>query len=214
MRSDQLLRAMHKVFSHDLPNQMVVLQSLLQLLDQDEAARLSGDGREYLRRLLNATRRASDMVRFLKEMGRLNSFTPRSETIALDALARELQGELHRLYPGRTFEFDGQWRVPALVGDARVFLSALLELFAGLLAPQGKWCHVAAGSERAGDGVALTFRLDEKSGAPRPVGFLQMIEQRMEIVLAGEWLRLCDAHLELTLPADGATRFTIAVPGS
>ena len=58
--SDHLLRAMHKVFSHDLPNQMVVLQSLLHLLDQEESARLSDKGREYVRRLLNATKRGGE----------------------------------------------------------------------------------------------------------------------------------------------------------
>src|SRR6266542_384953 len=53
-KAERLLRSMHKVFSHDLPNQMVVLQSLLQLLRQEEAQNLTDDGREYVRRLQNA----------------------------------------------------------------------------------------------------------------------------------------------------------------
>lgn len=212
MRSDQLLRAMHKVFSHDLPNQMVVLQSLLQLLEQDESARLSSDGQEYVRRLVGATRKASDMVRFLKEMGRLHAFTPRTEPIALETLARELQGELQHLHPDRQFEFDWQWQTPTISGDPRVFLPAILEVFAGLLRPHAKSAHVSARSEERADAVELSFAIDERSVPARPVGFLQMLEQRMEIILAGEWLTQCGAELRLMLPANDAARFSIIVP--
>ena len=99
MRSDRLLRSMQKVIRHDLPNQMVALVSLLQLLSAEETTRLSADGREYVRRLQNATVRASEMLRFLKQMEQLNSFVPRLEKISVPPLARELQGErrgLHR----------------------------------------------------------------------------------------------------------------------
>ena len=209
MRSDQLLRDMHKVVSHDLPNQMVVLQSLLQMLDLEESAQLSDDGREYVRRLLNATGRASDMVRFLKEMGRLNTFTCRTETIPLIALARELQGELQRLYAERHFEFDWKWHVPTIVGDTRVYLQAILELFAGLLHLHTKTCRVSAQCDPCGDALELAFHLDEKV---RPVANIQVLEQRMEIILARAWLALCGAGVEVTLPASGGTRFSIVVP--
>src|SRR5262245_42244724 len=68
-RAERLLAAMHKVFSHDLPNQLVVIQSLLGLLG-DEASRLSDEGRDMLRRIGAAAGRAGDMVYFLKDMAR------------------------------------------------------------------------------------------------------------------------------------------------
>ena len=60
MPSDRLLRGMQKVCSHDLPNQIVVLQSLLQMLQLEEADRLSPDGRDYVRRLQKVTRRTAE----------------------------------------------------------------------------------------------------------------------------------------------------------
>ncbi len=212
MPAKRILHGMQKVLGHDLPNQMVVLQSLLQLLDQEESVQLGSDGREYVRRLQNATRRASDMVRFLKEMSRLNAFLARSETIKLADLARELQGELQRLHPDQHFEFHWQWTAPTLVGDARVYLQALTELFAGVVDPQGRSCRVSAGSEDHGDAICLTFHLEEgRDGAPRHCT-VAALEQRMEIILAREWLTLGSADVELTMPMDGGVRFLILVP--
>lgn len=205
MRADRLLRGMQKVFGHDLPNQMVVLQCLLQLLNDEESPRLSADGREYVRRLLNATKRASDMVRFLKEMARAQAFTARSESIALAVLARELQGELQRLHPATRFEFDWRWGCPTILGDPRVYLQAILELIAGFLIPDRKACRLSATSELQGAAVEMAFQLDGICG-PLPA------EQRMEVVLAREWLALCGAGVDLIpLPA-GVVRFSIVVP--
>jgi light-regulated signal transduction histidine kinase (bacteriophytochrome) len=210
--SDQILGAMHKVFSHDLPNQMVVLQSLLQLLDQEESALLSDKGREYVGRLLHATKRGSDMVRFLKEMSQLNARVIRSETISLSALARELQGELRRLHPARQFEFAWQWNVPAIVGDPRLLLQAMLELFAGFLHPEGETCRVSARSERYGEAIELAFHVEETAPTALPRANPQTLEQRMEIILAREWLALSSAGVELAQPEGGVVHFSIVVP--
>src|SRR5260370_33622907 len=109
MRSDRLLRAMHKVLSHDLPNQIVAVQGLLQLLSLEESARLSADGCEYLRRLQNAARRTAELGRFLKDMEQLGGFTIQTGPVALADLARELQGELQQRYPATQFEFNWRW---------------------------------------------------------------------------------------------------------
>ena len=212
MGSDQLLRAMHKVFSHDLPNQMVVLQTLLQLLDQEESARLSDKGREYVGRLLHVTKRSNDMVRFLKEMSQLNARAIRSETITLNALARELQGELRRLHPARQFEFAWQWMVPAIVGDPRLLVQAVLELFAGFLHPEGETCRVSASSEQCGEAIELAFHVEETAPTALPPANPQTLDQRMEIVLAREWLALSSAGVELTQPQAGVVHFSIVVP--
>ena len=153
MRSHRLLNGLQKVIGHDLPNQMVVLQSLLQLVNEEESNRLSKDGCEYVRRLLNATQRASAMVRFLKEMARLNAFSPVSKTMTLADLARELQGELQQLHPTTRFEFDWHWSVPAILGDSRVYGRAMVELCTGFINPQGGQCRLSARSKRLGDAV-------------------------------------------------------------
>jgi light-regulated signal transduction histidine kinase (bacteriophytochrome) len=203
---------MHKVFSHDLPNQMVVLQSLLQLLSEEETPRLSEEGREYVRRLQNATKHASELVRFLKDMGRLNVFMNKSETISLNALARELQGELQNRHVDKRFEFEWQWNAPTIVGDPRTFSRALLELFAAFLPPQSTECRVSARSTAVTHAIELAFRLEVKPEAVPPIANAKMLDQRMEIVLAREWLALGGGRLEVKLPADGEVCFSILVP--
>src|SRR5262245_34668586 len=84
-RAERLLAAMHKVFSHDLPNQLVIVQSLLSFLG-DEASRLSDEGRDHLRRLQAAGGRAGDMIHFLKDMAALARRADPLEEVRLDAL--------------------------------------------------------------------------------------------------------------------------------
>jgi light-regulated signal transduction histidine kinase (bacteriophytochrome) len=212
MRSDRLLNGMQKVIGHDLPNQLVVLQSLLQLVNEEESSRLSKDGREYVRRLLNAAQRAGGMVRFLKEMAGLNAFTSVSEIISLTDLARELQGALQRLRPGIQFDFDWQWSVPAILGDSRVYGRALLELCMGFMNPQASHCRLSARSEPRGEAVELTLLLVEMNDAAPVWGPKQSLDERMEVILAREWLALCGAGLEFPVPAAGETSFSIVVP--
>ena len=218
MRSGQLLRGMHKVFSHDLPNQMVALQSLLQLLHAEEAEHLGDEGREYVRRLQNVTQRACDQVRFLKEMGRIASCSAKSEIIPLSALARELQGALQQKYPHHQFVFEWQWHVPAIIGDGRTFLLALSELCAGYVSTLAKQCRIAATSEAGGDTIALALEVVEvpaSKGESVPPSVSRWtshnLEQRMEVILAREWLALSGAELEVALPAAGSVRFSILI---
>src|SRR5689334_11074635 len=81
--AERRLTSMHKVCNHDLPNQLVVLQSLLKLMELEEAEHLSEQGREFVRRMQNASQHASSMVRFLKEMSGLGMRAARLEPIAL-----------------------------------------------------------------------------------------------------------------------------------
>jgi light-regulated signal transduction histidine kinase (bacteriophytochrome) len=209
---------MHKVIRHDLPNQMVALQSLLHLLNADESSRLSDDGREYVRRLQSATQGASDMVRFLKQMQQLNTFMPRMELIALNTLARELQGELQRHHPDQRFEFEWSWAEPSVRGDSRVLLQALLQLYAGLATAHENVCRIRAGSARRGDAIELAFELDERTSgvddgsAPTFKRWNQhALDQCPEIVLAREWLALANAVVDVSLPAGGFATFRISV---
>src|SRR5947209_2331068 len=90
-RADRLLRRMHPVFSHDLPNQVVALQSLLQMLEMEEADRLGAEGREYLGRLHRVGRKISGLARFLKEVGRLHGYQRRLDMVSLAVLVRDVK---------------------------------------------------------------------------------------------------------------------------
>jgi hypothetical protein len=207
---------MHQVCSHDLPNQLVVLQSLLKLLSLEEAEGLSGEGREFVRRLQNATRHASGMVRFLKEMGSLKTRAARLEPIALAQLARELQGGLQHLYPGRQFAFEWDWRVPTIVGDTRLYLQAILEVYAGLSHANGLQCRLSASSQEHADMIELAFHIEERlasdGGVVAAPAKPRAVEERREIILAREWLALCGAGIEVLSAGSAEARFFLVVP--
>ena len=99
-RADRLLGKMDRVLSHDLPNQIVAVQSLVQLLEMDKMSRLGPEGRECISRLHRVARRAHGMVRFLKELSRLHAPPRRVEEVAPATVIRELRAELHQQVPG------------------------------------------------------------------------------------------------------------------
>jgi light-regulated signal transduction histidine kinase (bacteriophytochrome) len=208
---EEVLRGMHKALAHDLPNQIVALQGLLQLLDQDESAALSPDGREFLMRLHGAARRTGALARFLKEMAQVPALTCKTATIVLDRFALEVQGELQRLHPDRQLDFRWNWHVPEVVGDARILVRAVTELFVGLLSSEGQACRIDGSSQASGTVIRLEFQMTvpETSAALRPI---ETFEQRMEIILARAWLSCCGASVEFTLPIAGAPRFCITLP--
>jgi len=201
---------MHQVIRHDLPNQMVALQSLLQFLSAEEANRLSDDGQEYVRRLQSATLRTSEMVRFLKQMEQMKAFAPRVEEIQLNTLSRELQGELQRLQPEKQFHFDWHWHNPTIVADSRTFLQALLRIFTALTNGAESRCEIRARSERRRSATELFFEIDEESSSAKNQS-QHSLEQSLDLILAREWLALSDSVVEVLPPTGGRVVFRILV---
>lgn len=204
-----LLQAMHRVCSHDLPNQMVAVQSLLKLLSDEEAAHLGAEGREFLRRLQNATSQASRMARFLKEMTALPTRSVVEEPIALAELARELQAALQNLCPRKRFTFAWDFPIPAIAGDARLIGQAILELFAGLARTEADECRLSASSRAHADGIELTFQIEETPAGHATKAKPGTVQEKMEIVLAREWLALAGATLELPPPTGTSVPFRL-----
>jgi len=217
MQSDRLMRGMHMVCSHDLPNQLVALQSLLQMLHAEEYERLSKDGREYVERMQNVMKRTSALARFLREMDKLHGQAAKPERLALSMVARELQGLLKQQFPDMQFAFEWQWTIPSITGDYRTFLQALAEILTWVLPSFGPECQVVGRSEARENRVAVQIALASEPTAndngphmaKRRFGS-KAVEQSMEIVLAREWLAVSEAALEIT--GDGGSRFAILVP--
>jgi len=127
-RSGQLLDAMHQVCSHDLPNQLIIVQSFINLLEMEEKRGLTNAAQEYLTRLAGAARRAGVMVQFLKDMARANHLQEPIETIELIDFVRELRAELTQRLPARRLSFDGNWTVAAVRAGRRSLQQALLKV--------------------------------------------------------------------------------------
>jgi light-regulated signal transduction histidine kinase (bacteriophytochrome) len=218
MRSDRILANMRNLIQHDLPNQLVAVQGLLQLLMTDEAVRLSDDGREYVRRMRNATKVASEMVRYLKQMEQLHAYVPRREEICLSTLTRELQGELRRLHPEKRFVFEWDWKEAKIIGDSHTFLSALIQLINSFDSEPGTLCRIRAISERQTNATELAFQVDSFEGpldgvaVPLPRCWNQhALDLSSGIALGRELLRLSNAELDLVAPMRGPIAFRIMV---
>jgi signal transduction histidine kinase len=95
-RLQRLLNACRHGLHHDLTNQLVALRGLLQLLEQDEAQRLSPAGQDYIRRLLGVGERTQALAHTLRELSRLGGAVGPREMVALPVLIEEVVAELQQ----------------------------------------------------------------------------------------------------------------------
>ncbi len=91
--AERLLAAMHPTCSHDLPNQILSLQSLVNLIEMDEVDHLGAAGQEYLQRLKAVAEKTAGLTDFLKALVRLIRYEPQPRAIAIADLFRELKAE-------------------------------------------------------------------------------------------------------------------------
>jgi signal transduction histidine kinase len=104
--ADALLACYRRVVGHDLPNRFVVIQGLLQILENEQSAHLTEDGRECLQRLKAAAQRAQGMVQMLAEIGRATPEPPPAQPTDLAEVAQEAAAEVGQLFPGRAIQYD------------------------------------------------------------------------------------------------------------
>jgi light-regulated signal transduction histidine kinase (bacteriophytochrome) len=216
-RAERLLTAMHKVFSHDLPNQLVVVSSLVSLLREEEE-KLSAEGQDNLRRLDGAAHRAADMVHFLKDMARLAKLAETMEVVRLPSLAREVQAELNQLYPDRRLQQKVHWEVPSVTTGRRSLYRAIVQLLRlGIEQFPHQAMELSLSSRRVAEQVEIAIAIEPVEGPllSNPPSVRQdrtVPEQRLEFVLARENLALWGGTLAAR-PAGGRTcQFAIGVP--
>jgi hypothetical protein len=94
-RLRRLLAASRRGLNHDLTNQLVALQGLLQLLEQDEADHLGPAGKDYIRRLVSVGRATQALARTLRDLARLGGELPVDEIVALPELVEEAVAALN-----------------------------------------------------------------------------------------------------------------------
>jgi signal transduction histidine kinase len=115
-------------FNHDLPNQLVALQGLLQVLELEEGARLTAEGLDYVKRLGATMRRLQAAVVLLKAIGRVATESIPAEEIALPDMAREAAAEVRHLLPGRPVTYHTRLLAAAARGPRSLLQRALVEL--------------------------------------------------------------------------------------
>lgn len=115
--------------SHDLRAPLRAVDGFSHALLEDEAGRLSEDGREHLQRLRAAATRMGQLIDDLLMLARVSRAELRRAPVDVSALAREVADELRRREPGRDVTVT---IAPGLraEGDARL-LRVLLENLLG-----------------------------------------------------------------------------------
>jgi len=192
--AERLLDALHQTNSHDLPNQVLSLQSLINLLDMDEATRLDAVGREYLRRLRAVADKIEGQVSFLKAISSLARHVPKMSAIDLPDLFRELQAEARSV-----LETPLTWSVHLAVhtvkGDHDLLypsLGDLLKAMVECVSPRtAKAVHIA--SSRAAERTVVEMAVSGLGLEKRAA----IMGQRSEVQLARERLRLLGIDLHV-----------------
>jgi signal transduction histidine kinase len=210
-RSARLLHAMHSVCSHDLPNRMVALRSLVHLIKMDGGDSLSPDLADMFDRLAGALDRTNHLVEFLKEMSRLNRCTPKDEPVRLASMAAEWRAELRGRLPQRDVDWQFHAAGDAFRTDRRLLHQAVvaLLLLGSELMPHSRISTQVRGTVHEGR-VYLTVRVhgSEPLLSPAP-----MVENRVEYALAAETLGVLGGTLECTAEPQGVA-FALTIPSS
>jgi hypothetical protein len=213
-RAARLLEQMHRVVSHDLPNQMVALQSLLQLLDMEDLADLSAEAREYVRRLGTVAGKAGSLVRFIKEMTRLHSYQPRIETFCLAALMPDVRADLALALPESALEYRIEGDSCRVQGDPRLVRLALVEVLRYLAGrvPAVRLQITLAGTEST-RGVELrgSVRAAHEAAGTMPLVLPGDADESCELVLARAWLAIGGGTLTRPATAESDWQLTITL---
>jgi light-regulated signal transduction histidine kinase (bacteriophytochrome) len=199
--AERLLTAVHPVCSHDLPNQMVSLHSLLNLLDMEEVDRLGEEGREYLHRLQNVAGKMATLIDFLKESVRLARLVPKRERIELAGLLEELRIETRSFLDG-TPDWATSLEADAVTSDEAALSQSLLEILRGS-AGSSQTLTVHWESRKIGDEVTLQLAAE---GAAAP-----SLAAEPWLVLARERLARLGVVVTTQVSGDGS-RFSLRFP--
>jgi light-regulated signal transduction histidine kinase (bacteriophytochrome) len=199
-RAERLMEAMHPVFSHDLSNQLVVVQSLAHLLELEEKQNLSPKAQEYLIRLIGASQRAGSMVQFLKQMARLNHLQEPIEAIQLPYMAREIQAEVNQLFRDQKLFLETQWEEPMVYAGRRSLHQAILEVLRcgiGWFAGAALDLRILSRNIMAGVEMELAVSPRTNGDEPPPRHDQPKVENRMGLCLARELAATWGGTLEV-----------------
>jgi hypothetical protein len=213
-RAQRLLDALHPVCSHDLPNQAVALQSLLQLFEWDEAQHLTPQGLEYFGRLQSIAGKTFALAQFLRELVRVNRHTVQPDKLVFATFAEELQAEARRTLPEHACTWECRWQVESARADQRLAFQGMMHLVRGLLSGNPSAVMLRMHTAWQEDHVAWTVTARPHGpplAAPRPLE--AGLGERLEFALAQEKLAAADIVCRPAGSiAPGATEFLFLLP--
>lgn len=123
-----LLACLQQALGHELPNQLVVLQGLVRLLETEEGQHLSPDGHALVNRLACAARRTHDVVVALAALVRQERRPALSESLTLDEALSEAIAEAKLLCSDLRVVYDSPSPAPPAAVSRSAFHQVLVHL--------------------------------------------------------------------------------------
>jgi signal transduction histidine kinase len=159
-RAERLLGCFQKAVNHELPNQIVALRGLMQMLLLEEQERLGPEGRDYLARLGAVAQRLQTLVAGLAELGRSYHDASPAEPVPLHDVAREAAAEVKKLSPAQEIEYHFQEPGPVLRVPCLALRQVLVQLLRNAVraAVPGRALRIDVGGGPSGPGVEFWVR--------------------------------------------------------
>ena len=204
---------MHPVCSHDLPNQIVALQSLLQFFALDEAEHLTPQGREYFQRLQSITGKTQLFVQYLKELARLQRQEARPEALTIAQFADDVRADVRRRFPDQDWKWQGAGPTEKIWTDRRLLQQGVIHLLHAAIGSAPGTGEIALAAICQPDVVQLTVVVKAAAATASPLGDAEAIERRLAFALAQEYLAAAETVCRpVEGPAAGATTFALEIP--
>ncbi|HEV8692676.1 MAG TPA: response regulator [Lysobacter sp.] len=158
------LEAFSHSVSHDLRGPLRRISAYSSMLEEEYGDRLEGEGRDYLQRLRDATKRMSQLIDDLLKLSRVTRAEMRREGADLTALALEILSQLQSSQPGRQVDVHVERGMRASC-DPRLIRIALENLLGNAWKFTGKrnFAHIEFGVAEL-EGVPTYFVRDNGSG--------------------------------------------------
>jgi signal transduction histidine kinase len=210
-RLERLLHACRRGLNHDLTNQLVALRGLLQLLEQDEADRLSPSGQDYIRRLLGVGERTQALAHTLRDLSRLAGVAPPAEAVALPELVGEIVAALQP-----PPECIYAWHAPRTFAPRPLLRQAIASALSLLAELDGqRSAALEFRSHAAGPGIELAIQTSRLAHTSRSaaVSLSKTWHDRLDCVLLRELAAVWSGEVRWHGDTDGAA-VTLTLPAA
>jgi light-regulated signal transduction histidine kinase (bacteriophytochrome) len=216
-RLERRLEILGKICRHDLPNRLVVIRGLVNLL-LEESGKLGSEGQEYARRLSAASERALDLMQTVKTLLAVDALADKPEEIDVPDLARELARETKQLLPGADVEYQFSFTVRKVHGIRRSVHKVMGELLRHSLGEGRAKAFVEMGSRSTEQGAEISLAIAPNRIALEPALASSRedstaTEKQLEVLVARELVESWGGDLRtVEIPGKGIA-YALLIPG-
>jgi signal transduction histidine kinase len=218
-----LLAWFQQALGHDLPNHLVAIQGLLNLLELEEGDRLDPNGQEYLRRISASAQKAQKLLRSLADIGRARASLTPPEPIPFLDLAQEVATETKQLNPDRLLEYHFTADVPLVKAPREALRQVLLQLLRrAVQTDPGTGLSLELGSRAVPTGTEIWVSDNGRGLTPQqlqqlfePFTGTDLISstEKLDWILVREMVESWGGTLRIESEVDRGSTATLSLPG-